>query len=152
PVAIEGCVSAMEGSTITAYWGLAEPEVQWQPFIEDDPVVGETFAVELLPPEEIVGESSMIRVDVTDPMGRTYTNYMRELVIVLGTEGPGSCSDGGGFSGGAGCSDSGGSDSGGSDDGSGSGSGSGDGTAGTGSDTEGPPGQDGGEGGGGLGC
>ena len=67
---------------------------------------GESFAVEFLPPEEVAGESVMIRVDITDPMDRSYTHYMRELVIVLGTEGPGSCTDGGGFIGGAGCGSS----------------------------------------------
>lgn len=104
PVVIHGCVSAMEGSTVTAYWGEAAPDVTWVPFIENDPVAGDTFAIDFLPPEELAGESSMIRVDITDPMDRTYTHYMRELVIVLGTEGPGSCmEDGGGFIGGAGC-------------------------------------------------
>lgn len=152
PVVIEGCVSAMPGSTITAYWGLAEPEVQWQPFIEDDPVVGESFAVELLPPEELVGNSAMIRVDVTDPMGRSYTNYMRELVIVLGTVGPGSCTDDGGFIGGPGCGgDSG--DSGSSvDDTSGDGSGASDSTGSEATGEDGPPAQDGGDDSGSQGC
>lgn len=150
PVSIHGCLSAMEGSTITAYWGRAEPEVSWVPFIEGEPVTGESFAVEFLPPEDLAGESAMIRVDVTDPMDRSYTHYMRELVIVLGTEGPGSCMDGGGFIGGAGC------------DGSSSGEGSGDSGAGSGTDEtagegsgttgSGPVGQDGGDTGGGEGC
>ncbi|MEM9458068.1 MAG: hypothetical protein AAGF11_28080 [Myxococcota bacterium] len=104
-VVIEGCVSAMEGATVTAYWGLAESEVDWQPFIEDDPVIADAFAVEFAPPEILAGESVMIRVDVTDPMGRSYTNYMSELVIVLGTDNPG-CADGGGFIGGADCPES----------------------------------------------
>lgn len=112
PVTIHGCVSAMEGSTVTGYWGLAAPEVTWVPFIEDDPVSGDAFALDFLPPEDIAGESAMIRVDVTDPMGRSYTHYMRELVIVLGTEGPGSCMDGGGFIGGAECGGSSGTDGG----------------------------------------
>lgn len=150
PVTIHGCVSAMEGSTVTAYWGLAESEVTWVPFVEGDPVSGESFAVDFMPPEELAGESSMIRVDVTDPMGRTYTSYMRELVIVLGTEGPGSCTDeGGGFIGGAGCGGSSGTDgSGGSEAGS-----AGDETAGSdGTTSGGPGGQDGGDTGGGEGC
>jgi len=116
-VVLEGCVSAMEGSTITGYWGMADDEVDWQPFIEDDPVSGETFAVELSPPEELSGESVMVRIDVEDPMGRSYTNYMYELVIILGSDGPGCSEGGGGFIGGAGCSDDTGSDdTGGSDD------------------------------------
>jgi MYXO-CTERM domain-containing protein len=152
PVTIHGCVSAMEGSTVTAYWGRAEPEVSWVPFIEGEPVSGESFAVDFLPPEELAGESAMIRIDVTDPMDRSYTHYMRELVIVLGTVGPGSCTDdGGGFIGGAGC------------DGSGTSGGSGDVETGSGADesagesagsSSGPAGQDGGSdgSGGGEGC
>jgi MYXO-CTERM domain-containing protein len=150
PVTIQGCVSAMDGATITAYWGHAEPDVTWIPFIEGEPVSGESFALEFLPPEELAGESAMIRVDVTDPMDRSYTHYMRELVIVLGTEGPGSCMDGGGFIGGAGCDGSSSSEgSGGSEAGSGT-----DETAGEGPGTTGggPGGQDGGDTGGGEGC
>ncbi|MCH9680794.1 MAG: hypothetical protein K0V04_05110 [Deltaproteobacteria bacterium] len=141
---IHGCVSAMEGSTITAYWGRAASEVEWQPFIENDPVTGETFAVEFTPPESVVGESTMIRVDVTDPMGRSYTNYMRELVIVLGTDGPSDCEDGGGFIGGAGCEDDTGTG------GEGSGTGEGSDTGATSNATT--PGLDDGEDGGGNGC
>ncbi|MCA9710690.1 MAG: hypothetical protein KDK70_32915 [Myxococcales bacterium] len=148
-VVIEGCVSAMDGATVTAYWGLPDAEIAWQPFIESDPVAGESFAVEFTPPEELAGESAMIRVDVTDPMGRSYTNYMHDLVIVLGTDGPGGCNDGG-FIGGPGCADSGDSGDSGSDTTS-SGEGTGD-TASSGVGTT--PGQDGGDDGspGGCGC
>lgn len=146
---IEGCVSAMDGSSVTAYWAFADPEVTWVPFLEDDPVSGESFAVELTPPEELAGESVLIRVDIEDPMGRSYTSYMQELVIVLGTDGPGTCEDGAGFIGGAGCDDE---STGGSGD-------SGDDSGGTGGQTTGSnddasgPGQDGGDGGGGTcGC
>lgn len=83
-VTIEGCVSAEEGSTVTAYWALPEAVATWRPFIESDPVLGETFAVEFDPPEEAAGEPVMIRVDVTDPSGRSHTNYMRDLIYVLG--------------------------------------------------------------------
>ena len=150
-VVIEGCVSAMEGSTVTAYWGMAASDIEWQPFVEDDPISGNTFQVELTPPEVLAGESVMIRVDVQDPMGRSYTSYMHDLVIVLGTDGPGDCEDGGGFIGGAGCEDT-GSATGGSGDATG---GSDDGTTtdtdGTGGTT--PPSQDGGDdGGGGCAC
>lgn len=103
-VLIEGCVSAMDGATVSGYWGLADSDVTWEPFIENDPVSGDGFAIEFMPPESLTGDSAMIRVDVTDPMGRTYTNYMRDLVIVLGTDGP-SCEDGG-FIGGSDCPDS----------------------------------------------
>ncbi|MEX1364580.1 MAG: MYXO-CTERM sorting domain-containing protein [Nannocystaceae bacterium] len=146
-VTINGCVSAMEGSTVTAYWAYAAPDAQWVPFLEDDPVVGDDFAVEFTPPEEVAGESVLIRVDVQDPTGRSYTNFMRELVIVLGTDGPGACEDGGvSFIGGAGCGETGG-----ATEGDGSSGGTGDDSADTGTGTA--PGQDGGDdGGGGCSC
>jgi len=90
-VTIEGCASAEEGSTVTAYWGLPAGEVTWQPFIENDPVLGESFAFEFDPPAEVAGESVMIRVDIADPSGRRYTHYMRELVYVLGDPYPEAC-------------------------------------------------------------
>lgn len=124
---IHGCVSAMEGSTITAYWSPAAATASWEAFITDDPISGDSFAVDFIPTEEAVGQSLMIRVDVTDPMGRSYTNYMRELVIVLGTNGGGNCEDGVSFIGGEGCQETEG-DTGGSGD---SPDGTDDGTAGT---------------------
>ncbi len=149
-VVIEGCVSAMEGSTVTAYWGMAGSDIEWQSFIEDDPISGDTFQVELTPPDILAGESVMIRVDVNDPMGRSYTSYMHELVIVLGTDGPGDCEDGGGFIGGAGCEDDTGSATAGSDDAT---AGSGDPTTGTATSGTMPPSLDGGDDGGtGCGC
>lgn len=90
-VSIEGCASAQEGSTVTAYWGLPAGEVTWQPFIDNDPVLGESFAFEFDPPEEVVGESVMIRVDITDPSGRSYTHYMRDQIFVLGDPYPPQC-------------------------------------------------------------
>lgn len=151
---IEGCVSAMEGSTVTGYWAVAEQDPQWVPFIEDEPVSDGAMALPFLPPEEASGETSMIRIDITDPMGRTYTAYMAELVIVLLQENPGDCEDDGG---GSFISDP---NCGGADDG-GSGSDDGEGTAGdddggTTSGDDGPaettgPGADGGDDGG-KGC
>ena len=90
---IEGCVSAMEGSTVTGYWAVAEQDPQWVPFVEDEPVADGALALPFLPPEEAAGETSMIRIDVTDPMGRTHTAYMAELIIVLLQENPGECED-----------------------------------------------------------
>ncbi len=90
-VIIEGCASAEDGSTVTAYWGLPAGEVTWIPFVENDPVRGDSFAFEFDPPQEAVGESVMIRVDITDPSGRSYSHYMRDLVYVLGDPYPEGC-------------------------------------------------------------
>lgn len=144
---VEGCVSAMEGSTLDAYWAFASPDVEWVSFLEGDSISGETFAIDFDPPEEAAGESVLIRVDVVDPMGRSYTAYMNELVIVLGTDGPVDC-DGGSFIGGAGCEDDTGGNTGTGDD-TGTGGATGDGSGGDSAGTT--AGQDGGDGGGG-GC
>ncbi len=88
---IEGCASAAPGSTVTASWGLPAGEVTWQPFVEDEPVRGESFAVSFDPPPEVAGEAVMIRVEITDPSGRSYTHYMRDLVYVLGDPYPPAC-------------------------------------------------------------
>lgn len=90
-VTIEGCASAQEGSTLTASWAIPAGEVTWNPFLEDEPVSGETFALVFDPPEDAVGEGVMIRVDVVDPSGRSYTHYMRDLVYVLGDPYPPAC-------------------------------------------------------------
>ncbi len=143
-VTVQGCASAEPDSTITAFYSLAGDGVEWTPFIEDDPLDGETFAVELTPPEALVGESSMIRIDIEDPSGRQYTNYMRGLLIVLESDGPGECDDGG-FIGGAGCEEpaDGSGTHGGGEDGDGSTTGpspTSGGADGTGSETPGGPG------------
>lgn len=106
---IEGCVDALQGSTLAAYWAIAQDDPEWISFVEDEPVAGESFAIEFDAPEGLVGESGMLRVDITDPMGRTTTAYGIELVIVLPTDDPGSCGDGGGFVADPGCEDTGGS-------------------------------------------
>lgn len=112
-VTLEGCVSAEEGSTLTLSWGVPAGEVTWHPFVEDEAVTGESFAVEFGPPEQAVGLGVMIRVDITDPSGRSYTHYMRDLVYVLGDPYPPECE--GNVFGGGGCdgtSSSGGSETG----------------------------------------
>ena len=94
---VEGCVDAMDGSTISAWWAPTEGggEPQWMPFVEDQPVTTGDFIIDFAPPEEAVGRSIMIRVDVNDPMTRSYTTYMSDLVIVLkGTGGTGGCESG----------------------------------------------------------
>lgn len=153
---IEGCVDAMEGATITAYWAPAESgEVTWTPFIEDEPVAGSQFSVELAAPAGLVGDTGMLRVDVEDPMGRTFTGYGLETIIVLAPMGGGDDCDGGSsFVQGSDCEGTGGDDTAGDSGGSvGSGSG-GESTAGEG-DEDGAtttPIADGGDDGGASGC
>lgn len=95
--AVEGCVDAMDGATLTAYWALAESgDVDWTAFVEDAPVEGSQFAIELTAPPELVGDTGMLRVDVQDPMGRSFSAFGIELVIVISPTGADDC-EGGGF-------------------------------------------------------
>ncbi|HRI08800.1 MAG TPA: MYXO-CTERM sorting domain-containing protein [Nannocystaceae bacterium] len=83
-VAINGCYDAVDGSTLTAYWSLTDfDKLAWKVFAEDVPVDGDAFMVDFAPPPEAVGESVMIRIDITDPMDRTSTAYMTYLITVL---------------------------------------------------------------------
>jgi MYXO-CTERM domain-containing protein len=107
---VEGCVDAGPGATMDVYWSFVEV-ADWQPYMMGEPVDGDAFGFEFDPPEAIVGESVMIRVDV-HAAGMSYTGYMNDLIIVLTTNNPDACTNGGGFLGDPGCADSGGDDSG----------------------------------------
>lgn len=104
-VPIEGCVNALPGSTMTAYFaidsGLAPSDSDWIPFAEDVPVEGGSFTLDWEAPQEAGGASASLRIDVTDPNGATYTAYQYELNVVLaeGSAGCGADTDGcmGGF-------------------------------------------------------
>lgn len=113
-VALEGCVSAMEGTVLSVAWAEVGEDT-WQLALEDEPVVAEAFSLDLWFPPQMAGQAARVRVEATDPMGRASLGYMGELVIVLpdfsgcddgcettGGPGPGEGSGGGGASGGAG--------------------------------------------------
>lgn len=105
---IEGCVVAPEGSTLRADWAEPAPgdEQVWQSFLEDMPIAGTTFAIEFMPPVELVGGSANLRVEIVDAMGRSYTAYMIDQVSVI--PGGGGCDEtGGGFLEDPGCESSG---------------------------------------------
>lgn len=105
----EGCIAAMPGSTIDAYWSIAAETADWVPFLEGEPVSGETVSIPFVAPEALTGKTAMIRVDITDPMGRQYTTYMAELVMVLMQDNPSDCDpDGGAFVADPGCDPDGG--------------------------------------------
>jgi hypothetical protein len=87
----EGAVDALEGTTMSGHWALTtgpgsqEPgwEPQWRPFAEDVPVEGDEFSLAWEIPEEAGGETVIVRIEFTDPMGRQYTAYQYEPNIVL---------------------------------------------------------------------
>jgi hypothetical protein len=49
---VEGCVVATDGATLTASWAETVPGDQqvWTPFLEAEPVVGTSFAIDFMPP------------------------------------------------------------------------------------------------------
>ncbi|MEX1367310.1 MAG: hypothetical protein AB1Z98_29555, partial [Nannocystaceae bacterium] len=82
PVAIEGCISAMEGTTLELRWAEIG-ETEWVTVLVGQPVRGEGFSVDLLLPPEMAGQAARVRIDAEDPQGRRTTAFMGELVIVL---------------------------------------------------------------------
>jgi MYXO-CTERM domain-containing protein len=133
------CVDAMDGSEVTLLWSLASDGSGWTPIGAAEPVVqgDNTFDIDM--PMPTWGTDFLLRADIEDPMGRTYTAYYSEIITVLAADDPSGCSDmgGGGFIGDPGCTagssgsgpSSGTSGSGGSASASGSGSGGSAGTA-----------------------
>jgi len=96
---IAGCVDAMDGSTITGYWALTNDDtldvLEWVSFAADVPVSGESFELPFAPPMPTVGGSIVIKIEIVDPMDRSYTAHMLDLVDVLpgGAGDSGDCSD-----------------------------------------------------------
>lgn len=86
-----GCASTGPGSTMSAYWSIADDSADWVPFIEDMPVESGDLEIDFTAPDELSGETAMFRLDVTDAEGRTYTSYMFTLVTVLTQDDPGEC-------------------------------------------------------------
>lgn len=112
---IEGCVDALDGSTATAYWAFDEDQpggVEWFEYAAEIPIAGDTLAFEYAPPPETIGNLSMLRVDIHDPRGRTYTSYMTDRIVVVDADGPNGCGGEGSFIGGSACGDTGESSSG----------------------------------------
>ncbi|WP_143141390.1 hypothetical protein [Nannocystis exedens] len=105
---LHGCVRAMPGSTMSGYWAVTGADaLDWKPFAEGVPIDGDTLELPFKPPPEALVETVALRVDVTDPMQRTFSAYPRALVVVLpgsgeATTGDG-CSDTGAFIGNESC-------------------------------------------------
>lgn len=82
---IRGCISAMDGSTIAGFWAKTDhPELplDWQNFASDVPVSGDEFELLFAPPPGVNG-NLVLRVDITDPMDRTYSAHMLAAASVL---------------------------------------------------------------------
>ncbi|MBL9107480.1 MAG: hypothetical protein JNL82_41725 [Myxococcales bacterium] len=106
---VYGCASAMDGSTITGYWAQTDNGLPlvWNAFEPDSPVVGDTFELLFKPPPETASKLVALKVEITDPMDRTFDAHMDLLVSVLpgsppSTDTGGEC-DGSGFIGDPAC-------------------------------------------------
>ncbi len=95
-VRVEGCVSALPGTTMTAFFTTnpsPDPsDSTWIPFAEDVPVQGEHFTLEWEVPPQASSTSTILRVDFTDPNGMTYTAYQYGTIIVFPEDSAG-CTD-----------------------------------------------------------
>jgi MYXO-CTERM domain-containing protein len=104
PLSLSGCVQAPAGSTITAAWGTLEglDEPQWVPFLEDEPVESGALSLELVLPAE-AGATVKVRVEITDPAGRSYVAHTPTTIAVVGEVPAGDTGDDAGGEG-CGCS------------------------------------------------
>ncbi|MCY0994948.1 hypothetical protein OV203_47920 [Nannocystis sp. ILAH1] len=92
--AIDGCTRALPGSTLSVYWSITGTGgLDWKLYSEDVPVEGESFSLQFLPPPETSGRTVALRVDVTDPMQRTFSAYPLNLLTVLPGSSGGTTSD-----------------------------------------------------------
>jgi len=99
---LRGCVDAMDGATMTASWALSGfgSEPQWQVFAADLPAPSGAFELGFVPPAETISNTVLIKLDVSDPMGRSWTAHAIQYVVVtekFGGDDDDGCDDGGGF-------------------------------------------------------
>lgn len=81
---IEGCFRAMPGSTMSGYWAQTNsPDLDWIRFADTVALEGETFVLPFNIPPAAVGETVALRVDITDPMQRTYSAHGVQLLTIL---------------------------------------------------------------------
>ena len=79
---VEGCARAMPGSTLRGAWSLPDSR-GWQVFAADVPLAGDAFALPFTPPPQAYGELVALRVEVIDPLGRSFAAYPEALLTVL---------------------------------------------------------------------
>jgi MYXO-CTERM domain-containing protein len=94
---VSGCVDAMPGATMTFAWALSSigQEPVWTEFATDVPVEGSSFELAWEPTIETVSSSVMIRVEVSDPMSRTWTAHGITYIAVIEDVGGDGCEEGG---------------------------------------------------------
>jgi hypothetical protein len=95
PLAVPGCIVAPPGSTLTASWGdiIGIDEPTWVEFATDVPVETGPLMLDFDAPNE-AGDSVRLRLQITDPAGRTYVTFSPTILGVVGD--PVEGDDGGG--------------------------------------------------------
>lgn len=84
PFALEGCFRAMPGATMRGAWALTRSyPLEWRTFAEGVALDGDRFTLPFPIPPEAAGETIALRVDVTDPMQRSYSAHATQLLAVL---------------------------------------------------------------------
>ena len=91
---VSGCVDAMVGSTMTFSWAISEPQLVWHDFANDVPVEGGTFELLFEPEAETVSKTVLIKLEVEDPMARTWTAHAIEYFAVTEAVGGDGCEEG----------------------------------------------------------
>lgn len=79
-----GCIDAPAGSTITASWGSVTGGLapQWMPFAVEIPASTGPLALTYEPTSEAIG-SVVLRVEITDPGGRSYVAFTPTAIGVI---------------------------------------------------------------------
>jgi MYXO-CTERM domain-containing protein len=96
---VSGCVDAMPGTTMTLSWALSGigSEPTWTAFASDVPVEGSSFELPFEPPAEAVSSSVMIRAELVDPLGRSWTTQGNAYLVVVEVVGGDEACEEGGF-------------------------------------------------------
>ena len=104
PFPLAGCIDAEPGSTFTASWGvlIGNDEPQWVPFAEDEPASTGALELPFAAPGEAENERVKVRLEVTDPQGRSYVAYTPPMRVLPNPDTGGESDDGDG-DGGCGC-------------------------------------------------
>jgi len=99
---ISGCVDAMPGTTMTLSWASASATPTWEVFAEDLPADQGSFDLPYAPTLAAAANAVSIRLELSDPMGRSWTAYSPVYIQVTEDFGETGCEEGG-FVGGDDC-------------------------------------------------
>ncbi|NVB36633.1 MYXO-CTERM sorting domain-containing protein [Pseudenhygromyxa sp. WMMC2535] len=95
---LTGCVDAMAGSTMSLAWskGGVGSDPTWAVFASELAAETGSFELAFEPPAEAAASSVMIRLEISDPMGRSWTAFGHDYIAVVDV-GDSGCEEGGSF-------------------------------------------------------